>query len=530
MTENNISRIPCFATRSVWFWLVFAMFTFMIMDQFSLSLGDDFAYYFTDSRTHAYDGKRVETLKDCITTQFNHYTTTNGRFIVHLVDMIILNFVPAPLYRIFNSFMFGLLYLGLLTLGFRRPRIACFASILLAMIWWIIPDSGTVMLSLISYSVNYLWSGVAIIYLLILWKNIASLTSKGFALLCVYTFVCGTLQESFSIPICFALIIDSVFRFKKLTRRERMIILLFILGSAILICAPGNLAHFASGGAARGASLLHKFTTMLRCFLFSPMSILMVLLLVKAINSKNGYKCFLNENRLLLYATAGAILFGSVTFTAPRQFFAPSLFSIVILCRFIDTKRRFLQAKSITINLSILILLVTFFSIATFLRKSVKENHSRYIEHISRSSSGLTVSDVSCSPYNVHPCLWKIFGDYAPDPWEGKHFSFPYDSYSRRGLSRIIFDSPDSIEAVIPYPVEYIIQKCSPTIASSSDSIYATRSLDDVYNAVTIHGPKPVKIKSGSSPGIRLEQFYTKDSIQIVITPSFVKNITIIYR
>lgn len=514
----------------LWMWFLFVAGTFWLADGFSLSLGDDFGYMFTDSYNHAGDGHRVTSFADVIGTQAQQYVTTNGRFVVHVAVMSMLNLVPEWLYRLANALIFGLLWFSTLRLGFRKADGWFASTVVLCWIWWLIPDAGTVMLSLVSYSVNYMWTGAAILGLLIASRNASSMPCGWFAALCIYALFCGSLQESFSLPLAAALAIDTVASYRRLSRRKITLRIFFLVGSSVVIFAPGNLVHFSSGGAFGAASLLHKALSMLEALSLSAISVLAVVMIVWAIVSRKGCKAFIVSNRILFMAIVVAILFASFTFTASRQLFAPSLFAIILLCRILHLKAHSLRRLTTPATVILLVVWIAMYVGIIMQRRDVYNSYFRFYESASASKQKIMEGDASLSPYNTHPTLWKFFGNYAPDPWERSHFGLSFDSYSRHGLSRLIFgdDKKSVVGAILPYPADYLVAIC-PLQPENASETYPTSPVDSRYRGVAVAAAPPRKVSTDAPNRRQFEQFFTSDGITFVLVPEYVRTVKFIY-
>lgn len=525
---EKVSTQPFAVSRRsamIWIWFLSVVFSFWLLDGFSLTLGDDFGYMFADTRHHACDGARVETFADCIDTQANHYFTTNGRFAVHIIDMAMLNLVPDFIYRLLNALMFGLMWYLTMRLGFGRRPAGVNAALTLLMLWLFLPDFGTILLSLHSFSINYMWTGVGILFLL-------SLTPEGITerwrrwLLYLFALLCGSLQESFSIPLSAAFILDTALSWHSSTARAKLLRTFFVAGTCICVFAPGNIHHFMQGGGFASASLSHKFLSFAGALPLTPLPLLAALIGVAAIFRWKSLRRFVKANRILLIAIITALGFASFTFTSTRQLFAPSLFAIVIICRMATRKEHFLKKHSIALTSISLTLLIALMSGAWVLRRDVWENQDSFLRRSIQEGGSIVYADASRAPYNTHPLLWKILGSYAPDPWERSRFSFPFDAYSRQGLSRLVFgaDAPYAIKAVLPYSPDYIIDR-TPVTEPNADGTYLPQPLDSRYKAVAVRGPQPASVRTDDPSGVHCELFLSSGACYAVV-PASVKTIT----
>lgn len=506
---------------------LFISVSFWILDNYSISLGDDFGYMFADSSNHAGDGPRVTKFLQCLKTQFNHYFSTNGRFLVHVTNMTMLNLVPKWFYHIFNALAFGSFCFLSFILGFRRHRNLCTSIILLCMIWWLIPDFGVITLSLLSYSINYLWPGVFVLALLWLLGKENKFSSMEFVCVCIFSFFCATLQESYSIPLSGAFIVLFFLNRKSLSKRQIIIRCLFIFGTLILVLAPGNISHFISGGGFEEGSLQHKFSSMLLCLLRSPIILIFILTGIWVMISPKECKEFIKDNSLFLLAIIIAVIFASFTFTAPRQFFAPSIFSIIILCRAIDLIRTWSYKFNLILSCILGFIWVLMFAGVFILRRNVYENFNNTLNTFQINKSSIIEGNVYETAYHKYPCLWLILGNYAPDPWERGHFSLPFDYYSKNGISRLNFgdNNLSSVGTVLPLSIEKLIT-IAPIQHINSDNKYKVTDIDSRYGLVVTDAPKPAEIK-----GIKkIESAMVGKDTLIVVVPSGHPYLEFVYK
>lgn len=512
-------------------WFAVAFVSFLMLDGFSISVGDDFGYMFTDSKHHACDGAAVSTLGDCLRTQAMHYVTTNGRFVVHTLVMAMLNLVPEYIYRIINALMFASLWLLTLRLGYGRLRNHATAAITLACLWVMIPDSGVVMLSLCSYSVNYMWTGTATLLLLLLAEKerLRSAETAAYAAVCAYALLCGSLQESFSAPLSAALTVECVFYWRKHSWREKVVWLLYIAGTAVCVAAPGNIAHFMAGGGLEGAGMTHKLAALAAALIRTPMPWLTLLLAVWGIRNRHNCRRFISDNRTLCAAIVAAVLFAVATFTSARQLFAPSLLCILLISRLVaNGAGRWICLNSRSVGMTLACAMLAAFSGIYILRRDVSDAHNLFLSRSRSEMSPVVYGDASRSPYNTHPLLWLTLGGFAPDPWEGSHFTIPFDSYSRHGLSRLMAGDSNAgyIATTLPYPPEYIMSRCHVRHTEAGDSCtLIPETLDSRYGVVATDARRISSIGTDSPSGTRCEVYYSPGGATYIVVPAYVTHV-----
>ncbi len=454
-------------------WLALIIATFFVLNCFSIHTGDDLGYMFADTTHHSGDGVRVTSLAQCFSTQCHHYVTTNGRFLVHVLVMALLNLVPISLYRLLNAFMFGVLWL--LTCRLVAPSKRSFS--LYAVAWFLllvaIPQPGLVLLTLVSYSVNYMWVGVAVVaFLLALQRKVSS---KWFIL---YAAFVGSLQESFSLPLCAALFLGAI-----LKRVPIPVVCAFIVGTAVEVFAPGNMAHAAQGGGFSLAALSHKLTALGADLCYSIIAPAALAALVWLCLQRKKAILFLNENIILVTAIIAALLLAMLTFTSPRQLTAPTLFTIILLLKLLPDNK-YLATASVVATVAVM-------TIMGIYKYQIK---SRYDSLIDCVRSGYTVvfpkGETPCSANNTFTRA------FIPDPLCNRGLVAIGDKYTKQGLSRLRGEK--SIKTILPYSPQHIanlstnchITDCGDSLVVTTSSVapFAVAAVPNaIYSSMKIH-------------------------------------------
>jgi hypothetical protein len=369
---------------------------------------------FTDTTHHNGDGVRVTTLAQCFTTQCHHYFTTNGRFAVHVVVMAMLNLVPLWAYRLLNAVMFGLLWL--LACRFTAP--AKRSNTTYAVAWLLLlaamPQPGLVMLTLVSYSVNYLWTGVAVLALLLALRR-----GKKSWWLAAYALFVGSLQESYSLPLCAALVVCSLCR-----RTPWRITIAFIIGTAIEVFAPGNLSHAAQGGGFTAAAIEAKLSALGKDLSHSIITPAVIATAMWAIVRRRQCLKFCNDNLLLVTATAAALALACATFTSPRQLTAPTLFVIIMLLQRVSNIKSLTYASTALVAVTI--------AVMGYYKAQI---HHRCQTLLQSVSVGKTYA-YPLGEATVTGNSWFARA-YIPDPLCNRGLVTVGDKYTKQGLSRL---------------------------------------------------------------------------------------------
>lgn len=438
-------------------WLVVVAATFFVVDCTSVHTGDDLGYMFADTVHHGGDGVRVTTLAQCFTTQCHHYMTTNGRFLVHLTVMAMLNLVPIWVFRVCNALMFAMLWvLTLHMVGRRRTPLLRASAWLLLLIC--IPQPGMLLFTLVAYAVNYLWVGVAVLALLLAirrWRN------RWWLL--VVAFVVGTLHEGWSLPVCAVLTVGSLMR-----RVPWAVTLCFVAGTAVEVLAPGNFARLDQGGGIRAfaphARALGVFGT------HSMIGVAALAALGWGIVRPRRFVTFIHTNLPLIAGIVVSMAFAVVTFTAPRQLTCAAVFTVILILRAFSPfpsprHANWLAATFATLAVALLALMAV-------MKTTV---HTRWTSIGEASRRGDTVLEPSTGDLDATN-HW-LRRAVAPDPLANCGLQAVGDRYTRLGLQRLRGGKP--VKAILPYPSATIISQAgAPSAISFTDGKFSFTPVD----------------------------------------------------
>ena len=433
--------------RCLLIWLIAICAAFFALDCLSIHSGDDLGYMFADSAHHSADGPRVTSVRQCFTTQASHYCTTNGRFLVHVVVMLVLNFLPLWAFRILNALMFCLLWL--LAVRLVNPdarRLTATRALTLMAMFCLFPPPGMVLPTLVAYAVNYLWVSVACLGLVLAIRRRVSPS-----VLLPVAFTVGTLHEGWSLPMCAALLVAL------LQRRIRWpLFLAFVAGTAVVVFAPGNFSHAGQGGGFALAAIARKAsalgTDLLRTAIFPAA----VAALVWGAVRPRSCRAFMAAHLPALAAIATAVAFAMLTFTSPRQLTCPIIITLLLVLKAIQPlltpgacKWAIFGAIAVT---------AAFMTLTGAAKWHVK---ARYDSLLASVNSGRPVASASYAMPAWIPAdnsaFWRAV---APDPLSNRGLAAVGDRYTRQGLSRLRrYRNPDApkLRTILPYAPARIV-------------------------------------------------------------------------
>ena len=496
----------------------------------AVSVGDDLGYAFTDSQLHAGDGNPVESVADIISTQLHHYRTTNGRFLIHAVVQWFVALAPQWAFPAANAIVFLLLWCGCAAwLAKVSAQDRCGTPLLIftfLLLWICIPRPGVTMLSLRAFAMNYLWTGAATVWLLLLW-NENKRRGRAMEILCgVVAFIVGSLQESYSLPLCAGMGLYLILNRHEQLRPRLALAIPYALGTLLTVCAPGNFVRVGAGGglgsiAAKSASLIGEL-------LWSPISVLAIILIIWIIRDGKGCIRWMRCRIVLLVAIASSVALGILTFTAVRQLFAPALFSALLLGDLILHSR--LRGIATTRAGAVACAAVSVVLVAgAFVLRQRSARTMNHAEEMVRSGQKVVWGDASENLYNLAPEWQLIFGRYDADPLAGTDLKFIADGYTKRGLSRRLSPthSPKSISSVLPAPPSRII-KAAARGYKGGDTIVPGR-IDTRWASFALplsQARTHIRSARGGRPGF--ERFASGDSIYYIVptagSPYIIRN------
>jgi hypothetical protein len=442
---------------------------------------------FADTTHHCADGERVTNFAQCITTQMHHYVTTNGRFAVHVVVMALLNLVPLWVYRLLNAIMFGLLWLLATRFSAPQRRTNTVCAVAWLLLFVALPQPGLVLLTLVSYAVNYLWVGVAVLALL-LWLQ----RSPHSRWLIVYALFVGTLQESFSLPLCAGLVVAAICR-----RVPIAVVAAFIVGTAVEVFAPGNMAHAAQGGGFSIAAVAAKLSALGHDLCFSLITYATIAALIWLAVRRRACIAFVKDNVLLVVSIYAALALAALTFTSPRQLTAPTLFTIVLLLKRVPS-RRWLTAVSVAAVVAVMAPMAVY-------KYQIYERYQTVLQSV---SSGARIAQ----PQGRTVCTLNnsITRAFIPDPLCNRGLVAVGDKYTKTGLRRLY---NDSLTTILPARTADIVAATHSASAVTADSIVTAPF--GPFEVMAIPRAKYAAVKSPK--GVPYEQFAQCDIIYRIV-------------
>lgn len=373
-------------SRSIFF--IILTIAVYLLNRFSIFAIDDYQYAFMQG-----DTSPISSLKDIIISQSYHYMDHSGRFIVHSIVQLFCGILGVEWFRVLNSIVF-VIFCGLTTrLIFKtwNTDITNYIFTTLA-IWLFIPQIGYTVLGNIACSVNYLWAGTATLAFLLIYEKIkAAIHIPAYYSIGLFAvgILCGSLQETFTIPIAGALCIYYCFNIKQLNRNTLWLLIGYCIGGLILVAAPGNFVRLQDSSS--GNIIVN---TILRCsdifFSYWALIVAIFLHIVFLLYNRKITLQFIAENiTYYLMIIISITFFSVVAFTGEHQLFYIGWVLIVLFIKSLQIAAKSYYFNKRLISLITLIIVIpTTYILAYRARQESFTQRELFIQNIKDANNG----------------------------------------------------------------------------------------------------------------------------------------------
>lgn len=519
-SDNRFQRPQWWTLAMYMLLFIVSVGSFYVLDLQGLWMGDDLGYMFTDTSLHKGDGAILTSPSEIITTQASHWMNCNGRFIVHTLVQLFVGFLGKDIFCAVNALMFGMLVLLTCRLALPVGRFGFGSGLSVAVILWLcLPRPGVTMLSLVSYSVNYLWTAVIILFFLLFWRAVEEHRVKrnGIIWACIYAFFAASWQESFSVPVSAGLIAWWCVAGHKATGREISVIICFLIGTILISLAPGNFHHALQGGGIAPQALLAKVTALGKDLLISPLMFLALAIIVWTIGKPEKCRQYCERNVTLLTAVLAAAILATFSYTAIRQLFAPFLFAAILIIKMF-VGHKFVSLLNSAIGVIVAVAAYSVITIGAYQIRRYPQEISRSLLH--QATAGNSVLYIPENDNPPTPVFNWFFDRYNDDPVNGRDLHLVFDHYTKQGLSRLYspgYDA-DHITTIIPVSQKTLEQAAAKGKVRNT-AIYPA-PLTKNYDCFRLYSPgneSNVRVRSPKGKRFSYERIYSDDYIYYVV-------------
>lgn len=198
-----------------------------------------------DGQRYLVHNKPVLSFADAVTSQKAAYFDYNGRFLIHTLSQWFNSMEGTTLPIIVNTLSWVLLLVCFVLLSFGRKRLDVpLMVIAFAVLWLTMPNSLGMMIGSITAAADYLWTGAASLFILVLFDRVKFREDRLplilTVLLAVAALIAGAMQESYSIGISAGLVVYALLNRKQLSREAWVLIICYLIGTALVALAPAN--------------------------------------------------------------------------------------------------------------------------------------------------------------------------------------------------------------------------------------------------------------------------------------------------
>jgi hypothetical protein len=325
---------------------------------------DDFVYKFMfEGGAVDYDHP-IGSIGDIVASQVDHYTSVNGRSIVHFLVQLFTGLLGKTVFNLFNVIVFcafifllkrqtnsstkleGDAKFCVSTLRMSRPATTsargrdarfCVSTLVILVLVLLMPRFKDTFLWMTG-SINYLWSATAALGFLLIYEKRRE-QAMGWSLLpmLLAAFLLGWTHEGITLPLAASLVLINLFSLKQSHGRQQglWLALAYLAGGCVIALAPGTIARSGMGGgltpSAMGLKVITGFVVL------AKLRIVYITLLATAIawfTRRDIAKLVLKRNSYLILAMflSLGIVFAS-GLESSRTAFGLELFAMIYLLR-----------------------------------------------------------------------------------------------------------------------------------------------------------------------------------------------------
>lgn len=378
--------------------IVLAAVAFYVLNLLSPEFHDDFVYKFMLVSGSVDYSRPINSLADVFRSQWEHYFVANGRSVVHVLVQVFTGLLGKQIFNVLNAIVFAI-FVYLLQYNVTRHLrgkgfFAVTFTLFLVLLLPLFKDTFLWMTG----SVNYLWSGTAVLLFLSIYESRGHLLIKDsrvvvWMLPLPLALFMGWTHEGISLPLAVSLLVLNLLDFKRSHHTWGFwLTVAFLVGACITAFAPGNLVRSSAAGgfalSTLGLKVLNGITV------FGHLRIVYLAILLTAVlwlvNRPLAHDV-LRQNRHLLLAmllSVGIVLVAGLT--SQRTAFGLELFSMVFVLRLVGQWSACLKGKTLNwCAVALSMLLIGFYALLLSHTIPTWQETQRLIAQIERNEDGI---------------------------------------------------------------------------------------------------------------------------------------------
>lgn len=389
----------------------------------------------------------IKCWEDVWVSQWNHYLTTNGRGLVHLIVQSFCGMIGKSAFNQVTSIVFLFFSLFLTKTFFKDKRIEIgHIAISLCFFLFLIPEP-TCLYDGIAYGVNYLWSSTACL------AFVYCLMQKTKNPLLIYMmpllgFAAGWSHEGIVIGIGVGIAWKILERRFKLEKWETFAIAGFVVGAFLLVFSPANIARAGgmndsdwAGGAV--ALRLRAFHFMRGFYAF--FAAFLVLLWV----DRKSAMVYIRANSFWIVTWVTSLLFiVGVGALNRRAVYGVDLFSVILLFRILPYFGLYKKHERLVVGCTMCVMLFAIMPVLYYQVKAGEQykNINEQIEQCDEADCLVKVEDVN-PPYLIKRYICQYQFDEPWEDWEQRVLTW----YNHKNLVIIAEGDCQKVEGKNPF-------------------------------------------------------------------------------
>lgn len=295
----------------------------------------------------------ISNFGDILLSQYHHYMGENSRAIIHIVLQCLLAVLPEWGFDLVNTGIFILL-IWCITIYCKRendPISPLSLLIIVTCIYGLLPDMDY-LFYWAAGSLNYMWTSVATMAFLIIWRQITKENTPVTTYTWLYaiaTFCCAFTHEAFALPVGAGVLIymlchHRLIRFNSIT----IIALAYGLGCLAILIAPGLENKSQTIGYESISDYISQLITTLRVIRVLPICIIIALISILKKTWRNNLGRYIRENYLLIIIASVAFIFVATLRAGAlhgRIYYASEFFWMLVILTYLHQSIDLLHCK-----------------------------------------------------------------------------------------------------------------------------------------------------------------------------------------
>lgn len=450
--------------RDKWLLLVIGVLYYFLVRLYIGPVDDIlYTYLWTDGGIQF--GRRIASLADALSSQCVHYVSMNGRFTQHTLIQYLCG-MPwgREAFFVVSACCFPLLIGGLTQLVRKvasdSPRMPYDVFATLVVFLLLCPLWGNTLWSNVAFTVNYLWTATAFVWLLHVYLCVREKPGRGVwanVLLFFFAFWVGSMHEGFSLPLAGFFFLYYVCHPKQFRGGVAVLVVAYWLGTCLVAFAPANFTRAAKIGGEDTSlfSLAKMFRMVIALARGQWLAYFYLAVCVYVAVRFNRYRSLIAQHAYLFLVPLLSLVFAVlVAYNGSYQLFPTALMLTVLTMVLLTRLRIPVRVCRMGVWVAGVLLLAGYVQLYVW-RSQIRDAWDAFVE--SGRVPGATYA-------NARPML--EVEKQIPARWQaqvgavyGQHILCE-DSYERMFSALVADGDADRLECTLPDTKERLVEQC----------------------------------------------------------------------